>query len=376
MPAAKKKTGTPEGAGNIFLFVGNDEGQVQDAARIKVNELAGPDADEFGLEIIEGSSENSGDAAKIIGLTTEALLTLPFFGSKVVWLKGANFVADSVTGRAEATLNALESLTAALVEGIPDGVQFVMSASEIDKRRSFYKQIAKRAKVEVYDKPDIGKAGWELKVMQRVEEWSVEAGLTFKGRSMRNFVMKAGENSRQLRSEFDKLQVYLGDRKEVTSKDVREIVSLTRGGVVFEIGNALENRRASDAIGLIDHLLNRGENAVGILLAAIVPKIRTMVQGRDLMDRFRLRPSGFPSFNKALNSLPESEQALLPRSKEGKIIGYPLFFSCKAAENFSMPELRRALDACLDANLKMVTSGMDHRLLLHRLVVEILAGES
>ena len=129
MPTAAKSK-------NLFAFLGTDEARVKEAAMECAKKLA-PADDEFALETISGQADNSDHAAQIVGQTIEAIQTLPFFGGeKVVWLQSANFFGDSVTGRAQATLSAMEALTDLLEVGIPPDVQFVISATEIDKRRT------------------------------------------------------------------------------------------------------------------------------------------------------------------------------------------------------------------------------------------------
>ena len=149
--AAAKKRVAANKADNVFAFVGTDEGRVRQAAHDcftrKSNGL-----DEFGAEVIDGTAENSEDASRIIGRTIEALLTMPFFGgNKVVWLKNANFVADNLTGNSSKTQTALEGITTQLTAGLPMEVTFILSATAIDKRRSFYKRLCAFATVERFD---------------------------------------------------------------------------------------------------------------------------------------------------------------------------------------------------------------------------------
>ena len=73
-------------------------------------ELTPPDAGDFGLEVIDGCGDNSEQSAARIRSAIEALQTLPFFGGKLVWLKNANCLGDSVIGRSAAAQDALAEL--------------------------------------------------------------------------------------------------------------------------------------------------------------------------------------------------------------------------------------------------------------------------
>ncbi len=389
MPPARKKAARKAGisknpgGGRIYAYTGTDEGQVRDAARAKVKSLSGGTIDGLDTETIDGIAENTEGAVQIVGRTIEALLTLPFFGGdKVVWLKNANFFNDTVTGRSERTLDAGERLLAVLAAGLPPGVSFVLSAGPMDRKRRFYLNLKKLAVLEESDRADMSRAGWERKVMEYAGMKARAMGLRFAGDSLLQFVMRVGDSSMQIAGELEKLDLYLGDRREVQPADVEATASPTRGGVVFEIGNAIGKRDLSTALDRIDLMLQSGETPVGILLAAVVPKVRSMVAARELMDRFGLRVGAAgggwgipPEFKAQLGALPPEAVDVAPRKKEGEVSEWSLYFACLAADRFTMPELRRALESCLQANLRLVLTTIEPRLVLHEMVIEILAGE-
>ena len=129
LPMASKTPST-------YFITGSDEAAVKKAAVALAAELA-PGADAFGLETIDGAVDTVDAAAGKIHETSQALLTLPFLGgTKLVWLKSATFLADTVTGRSDSVSEALEALCEVLKSPLPDGVVFLMSAPEPDKRRS------------------------------------------------------------------------------------------------------------------------------------------------------------------------------------------------------------------------------------------------
>ncbi|MEM9015511.1 MAG: DNA polymerase III subunit delta [Verrucomicrobiota bacterium] len=363
------------GSSQIFAFFGNDEAQVKEAA-LKLSQKIAPKDDEFGLEIVNGGADNADHAVRIVGDTVEAIQTLPFFGGeKVVWLQGANFFGDNQTGKAESTLRAVESLGALLEEGLPPDVKFILSASEVDKRRAFYKKVNKLAEVKVFDKVDVSKSGWETEVMDWVSGRASEMGLEFEGDALDRFVSMVGAETRILDSELEKLSLYVGGRP-VTGKDVTEVVAASHTGIIFEIGDAIAKRNLPRAIELIERQLRQGENAVGILLAAIVPRVRNLLHARDLMERHEIRVGrAYPAFAKALDALPANETAHLPRKKDGGVSAYPIFLAAQVSNRFHVSELRNALEACLEANERLVTTQLEPQLVLNQLVTKILARE-
>jgi DNA polymerase-3 subunit delta len=371
MAAAKTKAQT-----QLHAVVGSDDGEVKSAARDLAARLAPEDSGEFSTDIIDGAVQYADEATTKIHATIEALLTFPFFGGeKLVWLKSASFLADDQLGRAQGVIEALEKLTETLSGGIPESTRFLLSAVGVDKRRSFYKSLTKLAKVEVYDKVDASKAGWEEEAATVVEEMARGRGLRFAGDASELFVLSTGGDRRVVANELEKLDLFLGERREIAVNDVRLLVPLSRAGIVFEIGNAIAERDLSRALALLDQLLFQGETPVGIMYAAVIPTVRNLLVVKDLMSRHRLqRPAQPFFFGKTLERLPADAIAHLPRKKDGGINAFTLGIAATHAHRYEVAELQIALEACLEANIQLVTSSMDAEVALSQLLVKIIAG--
>jgi DNA polymerase-3 subunit delta len=378
MPKAKTRTATAK----IHAVIGSDESQVKRVATGLADELTPPDAGDFGLEVIDGAADNAEQAAARIRSTIEALQTLPFFGStKVVWLKNANFLGDTLTGRTASVQSALEELSHLINTDLGSGVIFLISATEVDKRRSFYKSLAKRAEVQIFDRLDSNRSGWEEEATEIVRNRAQKQKLQFDDDALDLFVLLTGGDTRQIDNELEKIDVFLGDHVTATAVPrvdvdlVRELVPLSRAGVIFELGNALATRDLELALTLVRRLLDQGESAIGILLVAIVPTIRNLLLAKDLMERHRLaRPRAPFQFISAINRLPAEATEHLPRKRDGSINAYALGIAAQHAHRFETKHLIEAMQACLEANLQLVTSQLDHELILTEVVVKLLGS--
>lgn len=371
--AAKPKT-TPQKSGNFFAVVGSDEGLVREKALHLYNELTGGVDDGFTHETIDGIADNSESAFEICSSTVQALLTMPMFGGdKVVWLRNANFLADNVTGRSQRTEAGVESLRATLEKGIPDGVKFLLTAQGVDKRRGFWKFIEKTADVQVHDRIDTSRDDWQDQVASLVSKRARELDLRFEPDALALFVMLAGEQSQQIGNELEKLDLYLGpERREITEDDVRVLVPLSRAAVVFEIGKAIQLGNAGRAIQLIDEQLEADESAIGIMRASIIGVVRNLFMAKLIIEKFKVPTGNYSAFSGGLNRLPESDRAWLPQKKDGSGVNvFPIFLAAENAKNFELAGLQQVLEATLKADQALVTTGLDHRLILHRLIVEI-----
>ena len=157
--------------------------------------------------------------------------------------------------------------------------------------------------------------------------------------------------------------------------DVRLLVPLSRAGIVFELGNALAERNLHRTLALLDQLLFQGESAIGILLVAIIPTVRNLLVVKDLMARHRLtRPAQPFFFGKTLERLPAEATAHLPRKKDGTVNAFSLGIAASHVQRYTLRELRLALDACLAANIQLVTSSLEPKIALAQLLVKIIAA--
>jgi DNA polymerase III subunit delta len=367
---AKLKTRTA----SIHALVGSDDAAVKREALALAKKLAPAAAGEFGLETIDGAADNVEQAASAIRSTIAALQTLPFFGGgKLVWLKSANFLSDDMKGKSASVLEPLEELGRIISSDLPNNVTFLISAIDPDKRRSFYKTLAKVAEVQVFDEPDLSRSGWEENATEIVRAEARKRKLKFDDEALELFVLSTGGDSRTVANELEKLTLYCSDGA-ITAKDVRELVPISRSGVIFELGNRLAQRDLTAALKLVRDLLDQGETAIGILLATLLPTIRNLLLAKDLMERHHLsRPHAPFAFISTLNRLPESATEHLPRKKDGSVNAYALGIAAMNAHQFETKRLVSAMEACLQANLQLVTTQLDHQLVLTEVVVKLLS---
>lgn len=369
MPKARTKAV----ATNVRAIVGSDEAAVKREAAELARRLAPAEAGEFGLETIDGAADNVEGAANAIRSTIAALQTVPFFGGgKLVWLKSANFLADDVKGKSERVLEPLEELSAMLQGGLPDDVTFLLSAINPDKRRSFYKTLVKLSDLQVWDEPDVGRSGWEETAVETVRGEAKKLRLRFEEEALELFALSTGGDSRNVANELEKLSLY-APTEMITSELVRDLVPVSRASVIFELGNALARRDVTVALNLVRDLLDQGETAIGILLATLLPTIRNLLLAKDLMERHRWpRPNAPFVFTSMVNRLPPEETEHLPRKKDGAVNTYALGLAAMNAHRFETEKLIAGMEACLRANLQLVTTQVNPQLVLTEVVVKLL----
>ncbi len=148
-----KSRGMPPAATRTFSFVcGQDDFLVGRVGKKRFEELAGETTDEFSREVVNGFALNVDEVETAENRFREAVQTMPMFGGRrVVWLRDVNFLADSVTGKAETTLRVVEDLQQLLQSVDPAETSVLITAAPVDRRRSFPKWCEKNADFALAD---------------------------------------------------------------------------------------------------------------------------------------------------------------------------------------------------------------------------------
>jgi DNA polymerase-3 subunit delta len=369
MPA----TSTP--VKSIYLVGGSDEFTIKETAGGLAEKLTPSGAGEFALEVIDGGAANQDEALKIIGRVNEALNSVSLFGdNKLVWLKNTNLLADERGVTAEAVKEALAALADKLKRGLPDGVRLLISAIGCDRRKTIYKTIEKLGEVQFFEALEDNKHADE-EIADFVQRRLRDEKKTLTSPGFQLFRELVAPDLREIANELTKVCLYVGTRTEITEKDVRAICSVSRQAVIWELTDSLGARSVQQSLSALDNLLSQGEAGIGIL-AMLSAQFRYMLLTRDLMARKLISAvdgAGF-QFVKAFEGLPAEQTAHFPRTKEGKLPSPWRLFRCAlAAKNFSTAELVNAMDLLLKANMQLVSTQLDERLVLEQAIVKIAA---
>jgi DNA polymerase-3 subunit delta len=211
-----------------------------------------------------------------------------------------------------------------------------------------------------------------------VEGRADQLGLKFENEALELFIMLAGERSKQIANELEKLDLFLGkERRVVTLEDVRTLVPLSREAVVFEIGQAIQKGHVVRAIQLVDEQLAAEESAIGIMRASIIVVVRNLYMAKLILEKFKAPTGNYGAFAGALNRLPAADRAWLPQKKDGTGVNlYPVYLVVSHAKHFSLEGLQHVMEQTQRADQALVTTGLDHRMVLHRLIAQIAAARN
>jgi DNA polymerase-3 subunit delta len=326
-----------------FTFLcGADDFLVGRLARERFDALAAEVPDEFAREVVNGFAGNVGEAAGAVNRFREAVQTVAMFGGRrLVWLKDVNFLADSVTGRAEGTLRAVEDLQQVLAAVNPEETLVLVSASPVDRRRSFPKWCEKQADFTLVGGD--GEAGGDaLAAVARAEAQGL--GTRFEPGAVELLLAKVGANTRLLVEEVNKLAAYAGEGEAITEAHVAELTPNAAEGDFFESAEAFFSGDLRWTLAALGRHFFAGGDARPVI-SALQNRNRILLQVRALLDagEVRLGPRGLDGMPRAAAAYGRHFTGATEKSSFNLFSQNPWYVG-KLAGGARLPSLRRLID--------------------------------
>ena len=342
-----KSARMPKATTSAFTFVcGPDDFLVGRVGKERFEALAAEaQADDFSREVISGFAGNVDEVETAVNRFRDAVQTVSMFGGKrVVWLKDVSFLADNVTGRAEGTLRQVEALQELLAKVNPDEVSVIITASPVDRRRSFPKWCEANSDFTLAG-GDGDNAAEALAGVALAE--AREAGVTFGDGALEILLTKVGANTRLLTEEIRKLSTYVDAGGVIEEAQVIELTPNQAEGDFFE---AADRFFAGDLKGTL-HALQKHFFAGGDarpVLSSLQNRNRILIQARVLIDAGDVRMPGPYGFDKAAWAKAQGTYAK-HFGGDAEKSSYNLFtqnqwYAGKLVSTGRLPALRRLID--------------------------------
>jgi len=332
MPAAMTRT---------FSFIGGqDDFLVGRMGRKRYGELAGETADEFSREIISGFALNVDEVETAVNRFREAVQTMPMFGGRrVVWLKDVNFLADSVTGKAETTLARVEDLQQLLQTVDPAETAVLITAAPVDRRRSFAKWCEKNADFALADG---GEDAGALGAVVLAEARSI--GFEFGPGALELLLAKVGANTRLLIGEVHKLATHAAGAV-IEEAAVAELSPNAAQGDFFETADAFFSGDLPLTLAALKRHFFAGGDARPVL-AALQNRNRILIQVRALADagEARVGPRGVDGLQRAAETHGARYGEAVALKSSFNVFTQNPWYVGKLAGAAPLPTLRRLID--------------------------------
>jgi DNA polymerase-3 subunit delta len=325
-----------------FTFVcGQDDFLVGRMGRARYDELCAGVTDEFSQEIVNGFAGNGDEVEQAVNRYTEAVQTMPMFGGRrVVWFKDVNFLADTVTGKSEATLKRVEDLQRVLESVNPEETAVLITAAPVDRRRSFPKWCEKNADFALSEE---GEGGDALASVAQAEARSI--GVQFGPGALELLLARTGANTRLIVEEVHKLAAYCGSDAPIGEASVAEITPNAAQGDFFETADAFFSGDLSWTLAALRRHFFAGGDARPVI-SALQNRNRILIQVRALADsgEVRVGPRGVDGLPRAASAHAAKYGEAAAEKSSFNVFTQNPWYVGKLAGSAKLPTLRRLID--------------------------------
>jgi len=312
-----------------------------------------------------------------------------------------------------------KKLEDAIDNGFPKGNHLIITTDFVDIRKSLYKSIEKNGIIVDCFVPQgdrrTDKIAQEEVLNEKLKSILTQSDKTMSQNAYIKMYKMTGFDLRTFSNSMDKLISYVGERKNITAKDVEHVLKRTKKDPIYEFTNAVTDKNLERSLFYLDSLLRGGEIDHPLqLLAAIVNQIRRLL----IMKDFTEGSSGSAWFagcrynhfqSNVIPEIVEHDNAFLKNmdiwekklseevdidvknqtkgKKKDKVStdliiaknpknAYPIFMMLQKSDKFTKNELIYALECLSKADLRLKKTVQNPKLVLEDALIKIcMAGE-
>lgn len=307
----------------VYLLCG-EEAYLRRQYRDRIKKALMGDGDLMNLHCFEGKGI-------VVSEVVDLAQTMPFLAERrVLVIENSGFFKKGG-----------EELAAYLNEPSPSAF-FLFVEPEIDKRSKLYKTVSTKGRIIECKTPD------EATLKRWVVELLAKDGKRITGRDLDCFLEKTGTDMENIRGEVEKLICYCMDREAVTARDIEEVCVRQISSRIFEMVEAVADKRQRQAMELYYDLLTLKEPPMRILFL-IARQFNLLLQVKELKNK------GYDA-----NTI---------GAKTG-LAGFIARKYVAQAAKFREAELRQALTDCVETEEAVKTGRMNDVMSVELLIVK------
>ncbi len=330
--------------------------------------------DDLSKEVIDGRAGKADEVVEVISKFIAGAQTLSLFGEKkTVWLRDVTFLGDGKAGSAKDTLAELDRLKEFLEKVDPEGVNILITACPVDRRRAFFKWAEKNSTFQFL------KAGSAKDLGVHIQRELEPMGAEISQEALMLLTEKVAGNARLGVSEAIKLATYAreGESARIEESHVKEMVPDPMEGDFFESTDLFFSQDLQGTLDSLDRYFFLNTEARP-LLASFQSRNRVLIQARTLLDGGEIR-LGYRGIEK--NELQGAADKYLvhyggSKAKSGlNVFTQNPWYLGKIAQQADGLKLRQLVDFQVDfvgTFLELVNHPHSHREVMRNLVLRCL----
>lgn len=307
----------------VYLLCG-EEDYLRRQYKDKLKAALMGDGDSMNYHYYEGKDINIGE---IIDLAE----TLPFFSDRrVIIIENSGLFKRGGEQLAE------------YLKEVSETAFFVLVEKEIDKRSKLYKAVSTKGRIVEFKAQDENVLKrWILGTLKKENKKITEKDLQF-------FLEKTGTGMENISKELEKLLCYCMDKEVITGDDIETVCTRQINNQIFDMINAIAEKRRKEAMGLYYDLLTLKEPPLRILFL-LARQFNILLQVKELSKK------GYSA------------------KTIGENVGLPSFIAGKymnQAAKFASADLRLAVNDCVEAEEAVKTGKIDDVLSVELLLIK------
>ena len=257
--------------------------------------------------------------------------TMPFFADRrLILIENSGFFKNASPEMAE------------YISQIPGETCMVFVEDEVDKRGKLYKAVKSKGRVvEMGRQNEKALMNWVLTALRREKKNITSA-------TMELFLTRTGNDMENISKELEKLLCYTMGRDVITSEDVKAICTEQTENKIFEMINAIAEKRQKRALDLYYDLLALKEPPMRILYL-ITRQFNLLMQVKDLQNQ------GFDQ-----NTI----------AGKMKMQSFIIRNYLRQTGKFSLEELKNAVKECVNTEESVKTGRMNDVMSVELLIVK------
>lgn len=240
----------------VYLLYG-DENYLKKQYKDKLSKAMISEDDTMNYAYFDGKNVNVNE---VIDLAE----TMPFFGDhRLIVLENTGFFKNATPELAD------------YIKGIPVTTFFVFIEQELDKRGKLFKAVKDKGRVVELTKQDERTlATWILGKVKRENKQIAES-------TVRTLLTKVGTDMENLDNELEKLFCYTLEKDKITTEDVEAVCTIQIMNQIFEMVNAVADKKQKLALDYYYELLALKEPPMRILFL-LARQFRLLLQVKEL----------------------------------------------------------------------------------------------
>lgn len=289
----------------------------------------------------------------------------------------------------ESQVDGAERLMEILKTGIPEGNHLILTAGAVDKRKKIFKIISEKGAILHF--PQIKMENRKRQaLMDIVRDSLTEAGKTVTPGAWAAIGKKTGFTVESSAEAIEKLIIYTGKKALIEEADVEEVIEKTKEGTIFDLTNAISEKKLKPALASLKDLFDQGTHEL-LIMTMVARELRLLLHAGMVirsgklgaydknLDYARFQKSVYPVIRALAGESDKSDKSGKSEKKEGgaefiRQHPYVMFHALKYSQGFSFDALVGYLEELVNMDVAFKSTARDPRFMLERFIMKVCSG--